>query len=139
MQITSTTPFAGDPEAIWNVLMDFPAYESWNPFVVKADTNDRRRVHLWIDPEAEERMIALEVRIDQTKAPNYLRGALIYGAPALLGGRYDLRIDETARTITQEVKLIGLLRAAYVSESFGRKLRRGLDAMGAKLAQRCAA
>lgn len=138
MHITSTTPFKGEAETAWRILMDFSAYEAWNPFVVRADTADRRRVHLWLDPGAEERMLGLDVRIDKTNAPHFLRGALLYGAPGILDGRYNFSIDEAAGTLTQEVKLGGCMRRFYVSDRFGRQLKRGLDAMGGLLAKRAA-
>ena len=138
MHITSSAPLKGEAEAAWRVLMDFAAYESWNPFVVKAETEDRRRVRLWLDPAPEDRMISVDVRIDESKAPHYLRGALNYGPPGLLGGRYALSIDAATHTLTQEVKLTGCLQSVYVSERFRRLLQRGLDAMGAAVAKRSA-
>lgn len=136
MLIQSSTPFKGEAESAWNKLMDFRSYTHWNPFVVQAKTYDRRNVELLLDPSPEDRMVSLNLSIDRTKAPHFLRGALKYGVPGLLNGRYQLAIEDGM--LKQEVKLGGLLRRFYVSEYFGRQVKRGLDAMGAALAKSCA-
>ncbi|MBL8530977.1 MAG: hypothetical protein JNK94_04510 [Hyphomonadaceae bacterium] len=139
MHVQATTPFIGGAEAAWRVLMDFPAYADWNPFVVRAQTQDRRNITITVDPEADERMLGLVVRIDKANAPEEVSGALLYGAPFLLGGRYRARLDEASGALIQEVDLTGVLRPLYVSRRFQRLLERGLNAMGAALAQRCKA
>lgn len=138
MHIQTRTPFKGDADKAWNMAMDFSQYERWNPFVVKASAAGRELVSICLDPSPEDRMVTLDVKLTKAVAPQRIVGVLKYGPGPFLSGRYDLEIDQAAGAIVQDVKLGGWLRSFYVSDHFGRQVERGLNAMGAALAKRCA-
>lgn len=126
-------------ETIWRALMDFENYPSWNPFVIQAVSEDRRTVHVHLDPGGDERCVSLDVRIKKARAPQLIEASLIYGPSGLMGGRYALKLEDAGNRVrvTQDVALTGILRPLYVSDAFLAKTERGLRAMGMALQRIC--
>lgn len=140
MRLQTVADIPAPPETLWRELLDFSAYEQWNPFVVKAMSEDRRRVTAHLDLSPHERYFAVDARIDKAHAPYLFTSTLLLGLPGLAGGHYGFRIEDSAgmSRLSQEVRLTGLMRGMCVSRSFLAKVERGMRAMGAALQERFA-
>lgn len=131
--IEHTVSIDAPPQAAWDVLVDWPAYAEWNPWVVEAaQDGDRVEVTVLLD----EPMVARH-RVLLVDEPNrYCWEDL--GAFTLVAKGQRCRTIEatpTGSTLTTRLTLTGPLKG-MADRRYGAVMRAGVRAESAALKQR---
>jgi len=126
------------PEAVWRVLVDFPAYPDWNPFVrrIEGPLREGERLRVRIEPPGSRGMtFRPEVRVVRPERQLVWVGRLV--VPYLFDGRHEFRLEPLAggeRTrFVQRETFTGLLVPVLLDAD---AVRRGFGAMNDRLADR---
>jgi hypothetical protein len=125
------------PERVWSILTDFPAYPSWNPFIVSA--YGKAAAGAWLEihiqpPGKRALMFRPTVLVAEPDRELRWRGRLL--VPGLFDGEHFFRIEDRSGTVhfiqgeTFSGLLVGLVRGTLNAT------RTGLEAMNAALKER---
>ena len=114
--VSAETEIAADTAAIWATLIDFGAYESWNPFVVSAsrtsDAEGKLTAHLLIGDQEHTKEAAITIFHPERK--------LRWRSRVLLPGLRDEELEVILRPVTDGRVLA---RLKYRSRVCSRPLR----------------
>lgn len=139
-QVKTSIDIACSPGEAWRVLMEFPAYAEWNPYIQQIDgvaqPGHRLRLILSLPGgrrrTARYRVVKLDVRRELR-----LRSSAIL--PGLLRREHVFRIISRGAmgcTFYQEEEVSGLF-SVFVGEGAFTTLRQMFEAMNAALKARC--
>ena len=125
------------PERVWTILTDFPAYPSWNPFIVSA--YGKPAAGAWLEvhiqpPGKRALMFRPTVLVAEPDRELRWRGRLLM--PGLFDGEHFFRIEDHSGTVhfvqgeTFSGLLVGLVRGSLNAT------RSGFEAMNTALKER---
>jgi hypothetical protein len=136
--ISTTIDIDAGPRAVWDVLIDFPAYGEWNPFMDRIegtpDVGSRLRVHL---TPPNGRGITFRPRVLVATPERELRWLGRLGFGGLFDGEHFFVLNGNAHggtRLTHGEKFSGLLVAAM--KGTGRNTDAGFAAFNAALKER---
>jgi hypothetical protein len=125
------------PDRVWDILTDFPAYPSWNPFIVSAYGTPTEGAWLEIHvqpPGKRALMFRPTVLVAEENRELRWRGRLLM--PGMFDGEHYFRIEDRSGTVhfvhgeTFSGLLVGLVRGTLNAT------RNGIEAMNAALKER---
>jgi len=135
-EIKTNIEIESTPEDIWAILVDFPAYSEWNPFIRSITGTAKRgaRLKVSIQPVDGKPMVFKPVVLTATpgKELRWL-GRLLF--PGIFDGEHYFRIEPvSARRVKfiQGEKFSGVL-VAFARSSLDRGTKRGFVAMNQAL------
>jgi uncharacterized protein YndB with AHSA1/START domain len=138
----ATVEIAAPVEAVWSVLVDFPAYAEWNPFTTSVQcslepgTMVVMRVAMPGAGPLPRHALTQRETLRRVEPPHVLAWALDIGMPWLLGAERVQLLTATAEGCVYEtVDTIGGLLAPLVNLLYGRDLDAGFAGVAAGLAQ----
>ncbi len=92
-EIMTGIDIAAPPERVWEVLLDFPAYREWNPFIQRLEgaawAGGVLRVSMRL---GGRRPMTFRPRILVVEAPRLLRWRGSLGIPGLFDGEHDFAL-----------------------------------------------
>jgi hypothetical protein len=134
MMVGAQTEIAADKATVWATLIDFGAYETWNPFIVKAtratDVEGKITMHVLVGDEEQTKESTITIFHPERK----LRWQSRLLLPGLLDEEVEVILDPIAEGRVRarlQYRTEGLL--APLADEEGR--RQGLQAMAAALRQ----
>ena len=141
-QIVTQIDIAASPERVWSILMDFPAYPQWNPFIRSLSGVAKPGKKLRATIQLEERR-AMTFRSRVLKAANQqeLRWLGHLGFPGLFDGEHYFQLTELSNgytRFTQGERFSGILVGMFVS-SMEAATKAGFNAMNQALKNRAEA
>lgn len=132
--IATAIDIMAPPERVWDILTDFPAYPTWNPFIVSAygEPVAGAWLEVHLQPPGRRRMMFRPTVLvaDENRELRW-RGQLLI--PGLFDGEHFFRLEERSGTVhlvhgeTFSGLLVGLLPGALAAT------RAGFEAMNAAL------
>jgi hypothetical protein len=126
---------------IWQVLLDFPRYPEWNPFITKIEGVPvfGARLRVRIQPPGR-RPMTFKPTVLVTEADRELRWVGHLMLPGLLNGEHSFRIEDTGRTrrFHQSERFSGVLLPLF-GEGIFDATQRGFEAMNVALRARAEA
>ncbi|EPQ55908.1 hypothetical protein GLOTRDRAFT_116062 [Gloeophyllum trabeum ATCC 11539] len=156
--ITRSTVINAPREKVWNVLLDFPKYSEWNPFVRAQTIVDRSKKPLPDQTPAAGKYLLMSTHIPPTMGPgsgmqrqsafeiithvdneNFRVAWRNIAAPAwiLWAERWQTLTDAgEGKTRYQTTEVFGGLAAYIVKWLFGEKLKFSFEEMGRALKER---
>ena len=135
--IETTIDIMAPPERVWEILTDFPAYPSWNPFIVSA--YGKPTVGAWLEVHIQPKgkralMFRPTVLVAEPDRELRWRGRMLL--PGLFDGEHFFRIEDRSGTVhfvqgeTFSGLLVGLVRGTLNAT------RSGFEAMNTALKER---
>jgi hypothetical protein len=125
------------PSDVWGALTDFPAYASWNPFIVMAQgsADVGRRLTLLMRPPGRDPM-TMRPRVTASTG-HVLEWLGHFRVRGLFDGRhrFELVPTDTGTHLTQSESFSGLL-VRSLRKALDRDTRAGFEAMNAALRDR---
>ncbi len=140
-QIDTSIKIDATPGVVWDILTDFAAYPTWNPFITSVEGIARvgERLSIRVVPPGQKGM-SFRPHVLEAEPERQLRwkGRLI--APGLFDGEHLFRIEPAADGIRfhHSEKFTGLLPSVMPASSF-EAVRNGFEAMNRALMQRAEA
>jgi hypothetical protein len=138
--IESAIDIMAPAERVWEILTDFPAYPTWNPFIIsaygKVEAGAWLEVHIQ-PPGKRAMMFRPTVLVAEPERELRWRGRLLM--PGLFDGEHFFRIEDRSGTVrfvqgeTFSGVLVGLVRGALGAT------RAGFEAMNVALKKRAEA
>ena len=124
---------------VWEILMDFPGYPAWNPFIriAKGKLQKNRKIFILLTIPRGWIMF-LFPRILEIKEQERIRWIGSFPAGGFFDGEhlFTLLADRDGKTrLVQEEEFRGIL-VPYLGKIVGRGAKRGFDAMNAALKKR---
>jgi hypothetical protein len=85
------------PQEVWDILTDLDAFDSWNPFIVRAEGDVEPGAHLTITTKASGKTFTLHPKITKCQ-PGRSFGwtGRLAGVPGLFTGEHHHELRETA-------------------------------------------
>ncbi len=129
------------PDVVWDVLLEFDSYPSWNPFIrsIEGEPTEGGRLRIRIDPP-ESRAMTLTAAVDTVEPNRRLVWTGRLGVPLAFDGYYEFSlepIDDGERTRLLQRTTV---RGALVPVVFDRdEIERGFRAMNSRLKDRAEA
>jgi hypothetical protein len=126
------------PEAVWDVLTDLDAYETWNPFIVEGSGNvvEGESLHLRMRPPGGK---AMRFKPTVTAADRATRFEWLghVAAPGLFDGRhrFELRAQRGGTTLVHSEEFSGVL-VPMLMKLLDEKTRSGFEAMNVAMKER---
>ncbi|MBU2787890.1 SRPBCC domain-containing protein [Acidithiobacillus sp. VAN18-1] len=138
-QIETQIDIAASSATVWSILMDFPAYPQWNPFVrsISGEAILGKRLRASIQPEGRTAM-TFRPNVSVVKEQEELRWLGHMILPGIFDGEHYFQLNCLANgqtRFTQGEKFSGLLVGLFVSQLEG-ATRAGFSAMNAALKSR---
>ena len=125
-------------ERIWSILIDFPAYSSWNPFITSAEgvAEKGRRLRVTIKP-VDGGAMTFRPRVTEALANRELRWLGHLLVPGLFDGEHCFRIESSAggARFVQSERFSGAL-VPLLTRRLERGTKPGFEAMNAALKRR---
>ena len=138
-QIVTQIDIATSPERVWSILMDFPAYPQWNPFIrsLSGVAKPGEKLHVTIQPE-ERRAMSFRPRVLRAANQQELRWLGHLGFPGLFDGEHYFQLTTLSNgytRFTQGERFSGILVGVFIS-SMEAATKAGFVAMNAALKDR---
>jgi hypothetical protein len=136
-RLTTTVDIDAPPEAVWEVLTEFDAYSTWNPFITSASGTAApdERLRIRVEPP-DSRGGTFRPRVLEATPNHRLVWLGHLGVPRLFDGRHEFeleaRADGRTRLIHSE-SFSGILVRLLLDET---NVRRGFEAMNVALKDR---
>jgi hypothetical protein len=136
--IETSIDIEADAEVVWQVLMDFPAYPNWNPFIrgIEGKPKEGERLSVMIQPPGQSpmRFRPRVQSVHQQRAFSWLGNLLI---PGLFDGRHEFRLEAIgqATRFHHRETFSGLL-VPIVWNKMQQPTRAGFDAMNQAIKKR---
>jgi hypothetical protein len=141
MELLTEILIAAPPEVVWDVLVDFPRYPEWNPFITEitgtAAAGSRISVMIVAPGARGMRIRPVLLAVDRPRELRW-KGALAFAA--LFTGEHSFVIEphESGSRFIHSEKFTGLLVPLFRA-SLDRYTRKGFEAMNQALRDRCEA
>lgn len=140
--------FDASPQQVWEVLVDFPSYSEWNPFIIKANPAKSKESILDKNLKGQNLQITTKVMEDKPQVFNpkiteatpakELSWVGKVGSECLLKAEHSFVLEEIkggkTRLIHSE-KFSGMLSGIINAEQRG-KIRKSFEKMNSSLAER---
>ncbi|MDD2748425.1 MAG: SRPBCC domain-containing protein [Acidithiobacillus ferrooxidans] len=141
-QIETDIEITASPERVWSILMDFPAYPQWNPFIrsLSGVAKPGEKLRATIQPE-ERRAMTFRPRVLKAANQQELRWLGHLGFPGLFDGEHYFQLTMIGNgyaRFTQGEQFSGILVGMFVS-SMGAVTKAGFHAMNQALKNRAEA
>lgn len=139
--ITTQIEIAAPPAEIWSILMDFPAYGEWNPFIVDIQgspaVGDRLRARL---RPPGGRSMTFQPRVTENQEGRLFQWLGRLGVKGIFDGRHSFRIRPTDRgaDFEQSEEFTGVL-AGPILRVIRQRTEAGFRAMNRALKERAEA
>lgn len=138
-EITTQIDIAATPEKVWSILLDFPAYSKWNPFIrsISGTARPGARLQVRIQPEGR-RAITFRPKVLEVADGHTLRWLGHLGVPGLFDGEHAFELatlTDGGTRLTQSEFFTGLL-ARLIFPSMEAATTAGFQAMNQALKQR---
>jgi hypothetical protein len=138
----STIDIDASPERVWNILTDFTAYPTWNPFITRITGPPRVGARLDVRLQPPGGMgITMHPTVLEVVPGSTLRWLGRLGVPGVFDGEHHLvlePLDATRTRLIQQERFRGLLVAVFAS-SLDKHTLAGFHAMNAALKARAEA
>ncbi len=137
--VTAETDIDAPPRDVWNVLVDLASFDTWNPFIRKAEgsTDVGGTVHVRVRPSLPVRL-GFTAQVIERQPARSLRWRGHVVAPWLAAGDHTFSleaIDGERTHFVQREEFTGLL-PWLARKLLAREARRGFAAMNRALADR---
>jgi hypothetical protein len=138
-QLRTEIAIRATPQRVWDILTDFAAYPTWNPFIpqISGSTTVGSRLDVQLQPPGGRGM-RMRPKVLAAAPPQELRWLGHLGVPGLFDGEHRFRIEplgtDRVRFI-QEERFTGLL-VPLVMRFIERGTRQGFEAMNQALKAR---
>jgi hypothetical protein len=98
MRVQTAIEIDADRDAVWAVLMDFPAYAEWNDLLVRVETRAEPGAPVDLRVRMSGRTVALDARVVTADPGRQLRwiGPRSAAAATLLRGDHSFTIEDVA-------------------------------------------
>jgi hypothetical protein len=136
--IETSIDIEADTGVVWQVLMDFPAYPNWNPFIrgIEGKPKEGERLSVMIQPPGQSpmRFRPRVQSVHQQRAFNWLGNLLI---PGLFDGRHEFRLEAIGQaTRFHHREIFSGLLVPIVWNKMQQPTRAGFDAMNQAIKKR---
>ena len=138
-EITTHVDIAAPPEAVWQVLMDFPSYSDWNPFIrtLEGTPDVGEQLLVRLRPPGG-RMITLQPRV-----VDFVPGRrLVWHGNLFIRGMFDGKhafeleeLDDGSTRFVHREEFTGPL-VSLIWGSVGERTRRGFEGKNEALKER---
>jgi len=137
-EIITEITIAAPPEKVWEILMDFPSYGDWNPFVTAIDGESKVGEQLAASlrlPGGKTR--GFKPKVTAVEPERLFQWFGKVGFDALFGGRHSFRLSPTEHGTRFEhsERFTGVL-ASMMFSMMGRRTEAGFRAMNDALKAR---
>ncbi len=138
-EITATISIFAPPERVWEVLLDFPRYGEWNPFVrsIEGSPTKGSSLRVAIHPPGGKAMSFRPLVLRYSPAQEFRwKGILL--VPGLFDGEHYFKLEpatDGSTHFTQGESFTGLLVPLFRS-TLDRNTKAGFEAMNQALKQR---
>jgi len=126
------------PDAVWDVLTDLDAYETWNPFIIEGSgiVDEGESLHLRMSPPGG-RAMSFKSTVTAADRATRLEWLGHVGVPGLFDGRhrFELRADDGGTTLVHSEEFTGVL-APMMMKLLDEKTRSGFEAMNVAMKER---
>ncbi len=141
-QIVTEIDIAASPERVWSILMDFPAYPQWNPFIrsLSGVAKPGEKLRVTIQPK-ERRAMTFRPRVLRATNQQELRWLGRLGFPRLFDGEHFFQLTALSNgytRFTQGEQFSGILVGVFIS-SMEAATKAGFNAMNQALKNRAEA
>jgi len=141
-QIETGIEITASPEHVWSILMDFPAYPQWNPFIrlLSGVAKPGEKLRATIQPE-ERRAMTIRPRVLKAADQQELRWLGHLGFPGLFDGEHYFQLTALSHgytRFTQGERFSGILVGMLIS-SMEAATKAGFHAMNQALKNRAEA
>ena len=118
-QIVTQIDIAASPEHVWSILMDFPAYPQWNPFIrsLSGVAKPGEKLHVTIQPE-ERQAMTFRPRVLRVANQQELCWLGHLGFPGLFDGEHYFQLTTLSNgytRFTQGERFSGILVGMFMS------------------------
>ena len=139
LQLTTSIEIDATPTAVWNILLDFTQYPTWNPFIkrVTGDAAPGNRLEITIQPPGASAM-TFRPKVLVSAAPTELRwiGRLLL--PGIFDGEHIFKIEPISKErvrFHQTENFTGIL-IPFVKGSLQGATKKGFESMNLALKDR---
>jgi hypothetical protein len=139
-QLHSEVEIDATPERVWSILMDFPAFPEWNPFirVIEGDPTAGAKLKVAMQPPGGRGMTFKPTVLEATpqRELRWLGHLLV---PGIFDGEHRLRVeplDDARVRFVQSEKFTGVLVGPFGKMQ---RTQRGFEAMNEALKRRAEA
>ncbi len=125
---------------IWDVLMDFPSYGQWNPFLPEVSGQVFPGSKIKIVICTEDKKQNYTVQIIQVRKPFSLTWLGYFGFPGIIDGHHQFLLEDAAEgkvLFRHEEIFQGLLVPLVWTSFLNRHLKKGFEQMNLALKFRC--
>ena len=127
------------PDRVWSILMDFPSYPDWNPFIrsIKGEARPRGKLKARIQPSGG-RAMTFKPTVLAAEPARELRWLGHLGFPGIFDGEHHLALvslPEGGTRFRQEERFTGIL-VPLLRKSLDKDTRRGFEEMNLALKAR---
>ena len=138
-QIVTEIDITASPERVWSILMDFPAYPQWNPFIrsLSGVAKPGEKLRATIQPQ-EYRTMTFRPRVLRATDQQELRWLGHLGFPGLFDGEHYFQLTGLSNgytRFTQGEQFSDILVGIFIS-SMEAATKAGFVAMNAALKDR---
>jgi hypothetical protein len=139
-RISTSIDIAAPSSRVWEVLMNFPAYSDWNPFIrqIAGSTNPGSKLQLTVQPEGGSAMSFVpEVLVCMPEREFRWRGRVLF--KGVFDGEHALKLTEStaaACTFAQEETFSGVLVPLIMRGAMLAGTEAGFEAMNRALKAR---
>ncbi len=101
-EIKTSITIEADIQTVWDALVDFSSYPSWNPFVVKVDVSpsNKERIKVYIQaPQSKQMTFNAKILSFIPTKELVWKGAFL-NMPFLFSGEHYFRLHSTEKNIT---------------------------------------
>jgi hypothetical protein len=136
--VRTETVIMAPRKAVWDVLVDFPKYEAWNPFTVRVRTTAQLGEPVFMDVEMGSRRMKLKERIRVHEPHRRIGWWLRIGGGLLLDCTRVQELEDVAGGGTRYVcyeSFRGLLVPLFFRR-YQARMQRGFDAAARALKER---
>jgi hypothetical protein len=126
------------PETVWVTLMDFAAYPSWNPFIVrmegKPEVGSKLNARLELPEGMGSDLTPMVTAVEANRSFEWLG---VVGFKGIFDGRHQFTIEATANgtKFTQSEQFTGIL-APLLMRMIGAKTQAGFGLMNQAIKER---
>jgi hypothetical protein len=106
MEIRTEVEISAPPAEVWRVLLDFPRYPEWNPFIVelRGEAESGALLELTLSLPDSNRERALRARLLKCEAERELRWLAHSWMKGLFDGEHFFRLEPRGETRTRVVQ-----------------------------------
>ncbi len=122
-EIITAIDIVARPECVWAVLLDFPAYGEWNPFIRRIEGVARMGEVLRVSMQiAKGRPMTFRPRVQAAKSPRKLCWLGHLGLPGLFDGEHYFQLTALPSGLTRFThgeRFSGLLAGLFAARMMG--------------------